>query len=218
MSETTEDCSSGNNIFAIFSNLDADLRPLEPPSPDTLLRPSSPVVSTYPEVIVTSPPHSLVTYLSSPVSTDGQHSPDSTSTIEASENDITIDILPPAEKELLANNSNEEQHELPSAYPLPADSSPVLSRPNQFKHRVETANLVNSRQYRREQTSSQPTAIIRPRIDPRLRYSLQPEFDSWEIIFWDNQRKELTIKNTFLPSQRLVVPQQAVTILPHQNS
>ena len=213
MSETTEDCSSGDNIFAIFSNLDADLRPLEPPSPDTLLRPPSRVVSTDPEVIVTSSPHSPVTYISSPVSTDGQHSPDSTSTIEASENDITIDILLPAEKELLANNSNEEQHELPSAYPLPTDCSPLLSCPNQFKHRAKTANSVHSHQHHNDSLASKPTAIIRPRINSRLRYGLKPEFNSWEIILWDNQRKELTIQNTDLSTQCITVPQEAVTAL-----
>ena len=138
MAETTQDCSSADNIF---SNLDADLRPLGPSSPDKLVGPSSPAVSTDPKVIVISPPNSPVTYLSNPASTDGQHSPDSTSTIEASENDIIIEIPSLADIELLANNSNEEQHELPPAYPLPTDSSPVLSRPNQFKHRTETANL-----------------------------------------------------------------------------
>ena len=182
------------------------------------MRTYSSAVSTDPEVIVTSPPNSPVTYLSNPASTDGQHSPDSTSALEASENDIIIDIPPTADIELLANNSIEEQHELPPAYPLPTDSSPVLSRPNQFRHRTEPANLVNSRQHRREHFASKPTAIIRPRINSCLRYGLKPEFDSWKIIFWDNQRKELTIQNTFLRSQRLVVPQQAVTVLPHQDA
>ena len=183
MAETTQDCSSADNIFAIFSNLDADLLLLDPSSPDKLVRPSRPAVPTDPEVIIISPPNSPVTYLSNPASTGGQHSPDSTSTLEASENDIIIDIPPPADIELLANNSNEEQHELPTAYPLPTDSSPVLSRPNQFKHRTETANLVNSRQHRIEQFASKPTAIIRPRINSRLRYGLKPEIDSWKIIF-----------------------------------
>ena len=218
MAETTQDCSSADNIFAIFSNLDADLRPLDPSSPDKLVRSSSSAVSTDPEVIVISPPKSPVTYLSNPASTDGQRSPDSTSTLEASENDIIIDIPPPADIELLTNNSNEEQHELPPAYPLPTDRSPVLSRPNQFKHRTEPANLVNSRQHRREQFASKPTAIIRPRINSRLRYGLKPAFNSWKIIFWDNQRQELTIQNTSLPHQRLVVPQHAVTVLPHQDA
>ena len=182
MAETTQDWSFVDNIFAVFSNLDADLRFLNPSSPDKLVRSSSPAVSTDPEVIVISPPNFPVTSLYNPASTDGQHSPDSTSTIEASENDIIIDIPPPADIELLANNSNEEQHELPPAYPLPTDSSRVLSRPNQFKHRTETANLVNSRQHRREQFASKPTTIIRPRINSRLRYGLKPEIDSWNYL------------------------------------
>ena len=218
MAETTLDCSSADNIFAIFSNLDADLRPLDPSSPDKLVRSSSPAVSTDPEVIVISPSNSPVTYQSNPASTDGQHSRDSTFTIEATENDIINDIPPPTDIEFLANNSNEEQHELPPAYPLPTGSSPVLSRPNQFKHRTEAANLVNSRQHRREQFASKPAAIIWPRINSRLRYGLKPETDSWKYKFWDTQRKELTNQNTSSPSQRLVVPQQAVTVLPHQDA
>ena len=182
------------------------------------MRPPGPAVSTDPEMIVIPPPNFPVTYLSIPASTDGQHSPDSTSTLEASENDIVIDIPPPADIELLANNSNEEQHELLTAYPLPTDSSPVLSRPNQFRHRTEPANLVNSRQHHRKQFASEPTAIIRPRINSRLRYGLKPEFDSGKVIFWDTQQKELTIQKTSLPSQRLVVPQQAATVLPHQDA
>ena len=218
MAETTEDCSSHDNIFAIFSNLDAGLRPLGPSSPDRLVRPSSPAVPTDPEVIVISPPKSPVQYLSNPVSTDGQYSPDSTSTIEASENDITVEVPPTADVQILGDHSIEDQQEPPPAYPFPPDGILVLSRPNQFKHRTETANLVNSRQHRREQFASKPTAIIRPRINSRLRYGLKSELDSWKTIFWDNQRKELTIQNTSLPSQQLVVPQQAVTVLPHQDA
>ena len=215
MAETTADCSPHDNVFAIFSNLDADLRPLGPSSPDKLVIPSSPAVSTDPEIIVISPPKSPVTYLSNPDSTDGQYSPDSTSTNEASDNDITVEVPPTSDVQLLADNSNESQHEPPPAYSLPTDISPVISRPNQFQHRVQTANLVKSRQHRREHFAAKPTAIIRPRINSRLRYSLQPKFDSWEIIFSDNQRKEVTIQNASLPYQRLVVAQQAVTFLPH---
>ena len=111
----------------------------------------------------------------------------------------------------MADNSKEQQHEPPPAYSFPTDSSSVLSRPNQFKHRAETANLVNNRKHRREYSDPKPTAIIRPRINSRLRHGLKPEFDSWETIFWDKQRKELTIQSTSLPSQRLLAPQQDVT-------
>ena len=193
--ETTEDCSSDDNIFAILSNLDAGLRPLGRSTPDKLVRPASPAVSTDPEVIVISPPNSPTTYLPNSASTNEQHRLDSTSNIEASDIDITVEVQT-ADIKLLRDNSNEEQHEPPLTYSFPTDSSPVLSRPNQFKHRAETANLVNSRQHRRKHLASKPTAIIQPRINFRLRYGLKSEFDSWEIIFWDNQRKELTIQNT----------------------
>ena len=144
MTETTKDCSSNDTIFAIFSNLDANLRSLGLISPDKLVPLSSPVVSIDPEVMVTSPQNSLATYLPNSASTNEQYSPDPTSTIEASDNDITVEV-PTADIQLLTDNSNEEQHEPPPAYSFPTEISPVLSRPNQFKHRAETANLVNSR-------------------------------------------------------------------------
>ena len=177
LAATTEDCSSNDNIFALFSNLDVDLRSLGPLSPDKLVRFSSPAVSTDPELEVILPPNSLATYLPNSVSTNEQYSPDPTSTIEASDKDTTVEV-PTADIELLADNSNEEQHEPPTACSFPTDSSPVLSRPNQFKHRAETANLVNSRKHRREYFASKPTAIIGPRINSRLRYCLKQEFDT----------------------------------------
>ena len=55
----------------------------------------------------------------------------------------------------------------------------------------------------------------RPRFNQQLQYCLKPEFCKWEIIFWDGKRQEYTIQNTYLSSQRLVVPPQAITALPH---
>ena len=34
------------------------------------------------------------------------------------------------------------------------------------------------------------------------------------MFFWDSKRQEYTIQNTSLPSQRLVVPPEAITALP----
>ena len=201
MTGTTEDCSSADNIFAIFPDLDADLGSLGPPSPDTQLRPSSPAVSTDPEVMFISPPTSPLTHLPNQVSNDEPVSPDSSSTIEASDNDSAVEVSSTADVQLLADGSNEDQHEPPPAYLFPTHSNPVLSRPNQFKHRAETPNPVKSCQHRREQIAPKPTAIIRPRINSRLRYGLKPEFDSLKITSWDTQRKELTFQNTSLPSQ-----------------
>ena len=189
--ENTEDCSSQDNVFAIFSILETDLQSLGP---------SSPAVFTDPEKIVISPPNSPVTYLPNPASTDGQYSFDSTSTIEASDNDLAVEVQPTVGVQLLVDKSNEDQHEPPTAYSFPTDGSPVLSHPNQLKHRAETTNLVNSRQHRREHFASRPTAKVRPRINSRHRYSLKPEFESWKFIFRDNQSKALTIQNTSLPS------------------
>ena len=191
---------------AIFSNLDANSQ---------FLGPSSPAVSTDPEVMVISAPNFLATNLPNSAPSDGQYSPDSTSTFEASNNDLTVEAPTTAGVQVPANNSIEDQQEPPPADSFPNDGSPFLSHSNQLKQRAETTNWLNSRQHRGEHFASIPTEIIRPRINTRLRYCWKPEFDSWEIIFRDNQRKEMTIQKTSLPSQLLVVPLQAVTVLPH---
>ena len=206
MTETTEDCSPNDNTVAVFSNLDADVRSLAP---------WSPAVSNDPEVIFISPPTSPLTHLANQVSNDEPVCPDSTSTIEAGDNDPELEDSSTAGRQSLADGSNEDQHEFPPTYFFPTDCSPHLSRPNQFKRRAETVNSVHSPQHRKDSSASKLTAIIRPRINSLLRYGLKPEFNSWEIIFWDNQRKELTIQNTVLSTQCITVPQEAVAALPH---
>ena len=53
-----------------------------------------------------------------------------------------------------------------------------------------------------------------PRFNQHLQYCLKPEFCKWEIIFWDGKRQEYTLQSTSVPSQRLIVPPQAITALP----
>ena len=106
MAQNTEDISSNDNILAIFSNIDEDLR---------YLGPSSPALSTDPEVLF---PPNFQTYLPSPASFDEQDSFDSTSTIEASDNDPTVGIASTAGVQFLADNSNEDQFELSPANPF----------------------------------------------------------------------------------------------------
>ena len=206
MAEITEDCSSNDDILAVLSNIDADLRSLAP---------CNPAVSTDPEVIFISPPTSPVTHLPNQVSNDEEVSPDSTSTIEASNNDPAVEASSTAGVQSIADDTNEYQHELPPAYSFPTDCSPLLSRPNQLNHRAKTANSAHGDQHHNDSFASKPTAIIRPRINSLLRYGLKPEFNSWEIILWDNQRKELTIQNTALSTQCITVPQEAVAALSH---
>ena len=142
-------------------------------------------------------------------------SPDSTSTIEASNNDPAVEASLTAGVQFIADDTNEYQYELPPVYSFPTDCSPLLSRPNQFKHRTKTASSVHNYQHRNDSLVSKPTAIIRPRINSQLRYGLKPEFNSWQVIHWDNQRKELTIQNPALSTQCITVPQGAVAALPH---
>ena len=64
-------------------------------------------------------------------------------------------------------------------------------------------------------TQITPSRTKRPRFNQHLQYCLKPEFCKWEIVFfWDGERQEFTIQSTSLPSQRLVVPPQAITALP----
>ena len=206
MAETSEVCFSNDDILAVFSNLDPDLRSLAP---------CNPAISTDSEVIFISPPTFLLTYLPNQASNDEQVSPDSTSTIEASNKDPAVEASSTAGVQFIADDTNEYQHELPPAYSFPTDCSPLLSRPNQLNHRAKTANSVHGDQHHNDSFASKPTAIIRPRINSLLRYGLKPEFNSSEIILWDNQRKELTIQNTALSTQCITVPQEAVAALPH---
>ena len=164
MAETTEDCFFQVYILAVFWNLDAD---------SGSLAPCSPAVSTDTEVMFISPPTSPLTHLLNQVSNDEPVSPDSTSTLEASDNDAAVEASSTGGVQFLADDSNEDQHELPPAYSFPTNCSPILSHRNQFKHCAETANSVESLQYRNDFLASKPTAIIRPRINSRLRFGLK---------------------------------------------
>ena len=97
MAEITEDCSFNDDILAVFSNLDADLRSLAP---------CSPAISTDAEVIFISPPASPVTHLANQVSDDQPVSPDSTSTIEASDNDPAVEASSTAGVQFFADGTN----------------------------------------------------------------------------------------------------------------
>ena len=203
MAETTDSCSSNEDIFAVFSHLCAGLRSLAF---------CSPAVSTDPEVIFFSPPTSPLTYLPNQASNDKQLGPNSTCTIETIDNDPTVKVSSTASVQFLADNSTEDQHELPLAHSFPNDCSRLHSHPNQFKHRAVTANSVHSLQHSNDSFASKPTAIIRPRINSRLRYGLKPEFNSWEVIFWDNQRNDVTIQNTVLTTQCITFPRVQVAV------
>ena len=205
MAEITENCSRGDDTHFIFSNQHLNARfPI----------PSNSAASTIPEVNFTSTPTSP-TFLCSPPSTNEQVSPKSISTTEASNNETALEVLSTAGVHFLANNSIDDHRELSTANSIQCGASLILSRPNPFKLGAESSNSVHSRQHREEYFASKPTEIMRPRVNSRLRYGQKPESDSWKNIFWDNQRNELTIQNSSFPPQRLVVPQQAVTVLTH---
>ena len=71
--------------------------------------------------------------------------------------------------------------------------------------------LTIARQHKREHFARLARAVECPRFNPLLHYRLRPEVSSWEILFWDSQRQNITIQNTILPSQQLVFPLRAIT-------
>ena len=117
MAQITKDCSSNVDILAVFSNLDADLRSLAP---------CSPTISTDPDVIVISSATSPLTFFPNQISNDEPVSPDSNSTIEASDKDPAVEASSTAGVQFIADDTNKYQHELPPAYSLPTDCRIVV--------------------------------------------------------------------------------------------
>ena len=101
---------------------------------------------------------------------------------------------------------------LPLFHSLLSDVQPLLSRPDHLKLRADHSAL--GCQHRREYYTNHTRRTKRPRFDQNLQYSLKHEFSTWEIIFCDSRRQEYTIQSTSLPSQRLVVPPQAINAFP----
>ena len=169
---------------------------------------------------------SVVTFLS-PISSPSNipsnpASPDKTpaSPLQTTNNPTTTvpDVASPSSTELQFSISlpktdqSENTEKLPPFHSLLSDARPLLSRPNHLKLRPDQSAL--GRQHRREYHTNHTRRTKRPRFDQNLQYSLKREFSKWEIIFWDCRRHEYTIQSTSLPSQRLVVPPQAITAFP----
>ena len=109
-------------------------------------------------------------------------------------------------------SQSENTQALPSFSSFLSDARLLLSRPNFLKLQPDQSAL--GRQHRREYYTNHAGRTKRPRFNQQLQNCLKPEFCSWEIIFWDGKRQEYTIQSSSLPSQRLVVPPQAITALP----
>ena len=69
-------------------------------------------------------------------------------------------------------------------------------------------------QHRREYYTHRARRTKRPQFNQHLQYNLVLELFKWEIVSWDSRRQDYTIQNTSLPSQRLVLPPQAITHFP----
>ena len=109
-------------------------------------------------------------------------------------------------------SQSENTQELPPFSSFLSDVRPLLSGPNHLELQPDQSAL--GRQHRREYYTKHARRTKRPCINQQLQYCLQPEFCKWEIIFWDSKRQEYTIQSTSFPSQRLVVPPQAITAIP----
>ena len=109
------------------------------------------------------------------------------------------------------NDQSENTQELPPFNFFPSNVRPLLSRPYHIK--LRTDHPILGRQHRREENLNRARKTKQPRFNQQLQYSLKPEFSTWKIVLWDSRRQEYTIQSTSLPSQRLLLPQQAITSL-----
>ena len=164
MAETTEDCFFQVYILAVFSNLDAD---------SGSLAPCSPAVSTDPEVMFISPPTSPLTHLLNQVSNDEPVSPDSTSTLEASDTTPQLKL-----HQLEACNSSQTRvMRINTSFDPPIPFQPIVAPFSRTALSFNTAPrlLIQSKATNTATIllASKPTAIIRPRINSRLRYGLK---------------------------------------------
>ena len=100
------------------------------------------------------------------------------------------------------------QKKLPHFSSLLLGGRPFLSCPNHFKFELD--HSIIGRQHRREFYTNHARRTKRSRFNQHLQNCLKPKFCKWEFIFWDSRRQENTIQSTSLPSQRLVVPPQAI--------
>ena len=107
----------------------------------------------------------------------------------------------------------EKTQELPPFTSFPSDVRPPLSQPIHLKLQPDQSTL--GRQHRGEYYTNHARRTKWPRFNRHLQYCLQPEFCKWKINFWVSTRQERTTQNTSLSFQRLVVPPQAITALPH---
>ena len=169
----------------------------------TLGQPIEPIVTFF------SPPS--ITIPSNPASLDEQSDSISTTqgflTVSSTSTAITDQLQPPtissADARFKLTSSrrkrNRSEQELRS-----------LQRPAKKDHNCRD-RLTIARQHKREHFARLARAVKYPRFNTYLHYRLRPEVSSWKINFWDSQKQELTIQNSILPSQRLVVPLRAIT-------
>ena len=172
------------------------------------------------------PTTSVVTFLS-PISPPAKipsnpASPDETpaSPLQPTNNPTTIvpDVASSSSTGLLFSISlpktdqSKNTEKLPPFHSLLSNARPLLSRPNHLKLQPDQSAL--GRQHCHEYYTNHTRRTKQPRFDQNLQYSLKREFSKWEKNFWDSRRQECTIQSTSLPSQRLVVPPQAITAFP----
>ena len=88
--------------------------------------------------------------------------------------------------------------------------STSFSSPNHLKFQLDHSTF--GRKHRCGYYIDRTRKIKRPRFNHHLQYSGKPDLASWEEIFWDSIPQKVTLQNTSLPLQRLVVP-HSLTVL-----
>ena len=191
-----------DDSLPVLTDLEFDFPTL---TPSTLGQPIEPIVTfpSPPSITIPSNPASPDEQLDSASSTQGLSTVCSAAT-------ATIDQLQPPTisfsvgdaRSKIASSCKERNR---SKQKLRSLQSPANEDNNSHDR------LTIARQDKREHFARLARAVKCPRFNPHSDYGLRPEFSSWELLFWDSQRQEFTIKNTLLPSQRLVVQLRAIT-------
>ena len=196
-----------DDCLSVLSDPDEDSQPLTPPGLDlpitsvvTFLSPISPPAK------IPSNPASHDETPASPLQPTNNPTPTVSDVASSSSTGLQFSISLPKP------GQPKTPEKLPPFHSLLSDVRPLLSRPNDLKLQPDPSAL--GRQHRREYYTNHTRRTKQPRFDQNLQYSLKHEFSIWEIIFWDSRLQEYTIQSTSLPSQRLVVPPQAITAFP----
>ena len=104
-----------------------------------------------------------------------------------------------------------EYEPLPSTNTSRQNVRPFASRPRHSSFKNHAKSVALNKKHLTEHFASRAEIVKKPRFNVRLLYKLKPELCSWEISHWDSTRQKLTIRNSSVASQQIVVPLRTIT-------